>query len=93
LKLTVEPTGVLSPVTVKLAMGGWSGVTVSVNVVGAVVAPSGVPVTVMVDVPAGVVVRVVMVKVAEKVGEPDAEGVKAQEAPDGSPLEQDNVTD
>jgi len=63
-----------------------------VNVVGAVVAPSGVPVTVMVNIPVGVEARVLMVKVAEKVGEPDGEGVKAQEAPDGRPLEQDNVT-
>jgi len=46
----------------------------------------------MVNVPVGVEARVLMVKVAEKVGEPVAEGVKAQDAPNGSPLEQDKVT-
>ncbi len=65
--------------------------TISVNVVGAVGA-TGEPVTVIVNIPVGVVARVLMVRVAVKVGEPVAEGVKAQEAPDGSPLEHDKVT-
>jgi hypothetical protein len=83
----------LSPSKVKRTFSAVTGVTVNVNVVGVVVARRGEPVTVMVDVPAGVEARVLMVKVAMKVGEPVAEGVNTQDAPAGSPLEHDNVTD
>lgn len=56
------------------------------------VCPPPEPVTVTTNEPVGVVDDVPMVKVLEKVGKPD-EGLKEHEAPDGSPLVHERLTD
>lgn len=70
---------------------GGGALTINVNCV-VLVSPPPVPVTVIMGDPVGVEDEVVIVKVLEKVGFPE-NGLNEQEAPEGTPLVQDKLTD
>ena len=78
--------------TVVVVMCGEGGVTVNAKVVGVVLAPIGLPVTLTWNEPVGVEKDVETVSTLEPVGVTE-DGLNEQEAPAGRPLVQAKLTD